>query len=181
MFRYNPEIHHNKSIRLKGYDYSSEGAYFVTICTKNKECFFGNIVNGNMILNEIGLIVKNEWENTAILRDNVFLDAFVIMPNHIHGIIVINNDSGRCVLQYAPTEKQQINTKFQSPSKNLGAIVRGFKSTTTKQINKLRNVTDSSLWQRNYYEHIIRNEKALNNISKYIIENPLNWKFDKEN
>ncbi|MEP9410249.1 MAG: transposase [Candidatus Brocadia sp.] len=176
---YNPEIHHRHSIRLRDYDYSQSGAYFVTICSWNRKCLFGEIVNGNMLLNEFGQIVKNEWQHTGIIRLNVELDVFVIMPNHMHGILIIvdDNNNRRGVLQYAPT----IKSSFKSPSKTIGAIIRGFKSSTTKQINQFRNTPGIPVWQRNYYEHIIRNDKELTRTREYIINNPLQWQSDENN
>lgn len=131
-----------------------------------------------MSLNEYGQIAYDEWMKTPELRPNVKLDAFVVMPNHIHGIIIINDGhgSGRGVLQYAPT---QMNNTFQSPSQTIGAIVRGYKSSVTKKINILRNRPGCPIWQRNYYEHIIRDNKSYHRISQYIINNPEKWQDDK--
>jgi putative transposase len=171
--KYDPDKHHRRSIRLKDYDYSQAGAYFVTICT-NKESLFGEIEDGEMRLNQYGSIVHEEWLRTAELRNNIQMDAFVVMPNHMHGIIMITDD-GRGVLQYAPTKS------FRSPSQTIGAIVRGFKSTTTKRINELRGSFGTSVWQRNYYEHVIRDEDDLNRIREYIQNNPLNWDQDENN
>jgi len=184
---YNPKIHHRRSIRLKGYDYSQPGAYFITLCTHNRECLFGNIVDGEMVLNEYGILVKNEWLRTSEIRPNVIVDEFIIMPNHLHGIFIINDDgcgaTCRGVSPYAPKPAPYINTPntniFKSPSKTIGAIIRGFKSITTKQINQLRNTHNKSVWQRNYYEHIVRNESSLNKIRKYITNNPMKWEMDK--
>ena len=169
------KISKRKNLRLKGYDYSSPNVYFITICSFDRKNLFGHIFNGVMRLNENGNIVRNEWLRTTIARDNVKLDKFVIMPNHIHGIVIINGKSSRGVLQYAPTNR------LRSPSQTIGAIIRGFKSTTTKQINILRKTPKKPIWQRNYYEHIIRNEKDLNEICEYIINNPQKWDLDKEN
>lgn len=168
-------LHSRKSIRLKGYDYSQTGAYFVTICTYNRKCNLGKVINDEVQLNKYGHIVENEWIKTADIRKNVELDRYVIMPNHLHAIIMLNC---RGVLQYAPTDT---SGKLQSPSQTVGSIIRGFKSTVTKQINQLRNTPGSSVWQRNYYEHIIRNEDGLNRIREYIINNPIQWQFDREN
>lgn len=156
---FNPDIRRRRSIRLKEYDYSQPGAYFVTICTHRRQCLFGDVINGEMRLNEYGKIVKNEWLKTVELRANVLLNQYIIMPNHLHGIVIIN-DNGRGVLQCAPTQS------FRSPTQTIGAIVRGFKSSTTKYINQIRNTLGTSIWQRNYYEHVIRNEKELNRIKK---------------
>jgi len=209
--RYNPQIHHRRSIRLKGYDYSQAGAYFITICTHNRECLFGEIVGANdirpeMRLNEYGQTVRDEWLKTPALRPNVELGEWVVMPNHIHGIVVITSrgmsstapggdvspTAGRGVLQYAPTmadtdmgELSNAPTpKLQSPSQTIGAIVRGFKSATTKRINEMRinqgiNNTPRPVWQRNYWEHIIRNEESYQHIAAYIINNPAQWEIDK--
>ena len=171
---FNREKHHRRSVRLKGYDYSSSGAYFVTICAWKRECLFGEINNGGMHFNDYGRIVKDEWCQTVHVRPNVDLDEFFIMPNHLHGIVVINR---RGVLQYAPTREPAL----RSPSQTIGAIIRGFKSVTTKQINILRNTPGMPVWQRNYFEHIIRDEKDLYKIRQYIKSNPLQWQIDSEN
>jgi REP element-mobilizing transposase RayT len=179
--------HHRRSIRLKEYDYSQPGDYFITICTHNRECLFGEIVNGKMQLTPIGLIVEDEWKRTPLIRNNVELGPFVIMPNHLHGIIILN-DNGRGELPFAPTNKTPFvpakNTrtgKFVSPSNTIGAIVRGFKSASTKRINEMRGTPGVPVWQRNYYEHIIRDEKNYYNICEYIDNNPLQWWLDREN
>jgi REP element-mobilizing transposase RayT len=172
--KYDPEKHHRRSIRLKEYDYSQSGAYFITICVYNRECLFGEIVNGEVRLNEWGTIVEKELLKTPALRSNVLLDEYVVMPNHLHGIIVIM-DHCRGVLQYAPTRR------LRSPSQTIGAIVRGFKSATTKRINEMRAAPGMPVWQRNYYEHIIRNENELNEIREYIVGNPIKWAEDENN
>jgi REP element-mobilizing transposase RayT len=164
-----------KSIRLKHYDYSQDGAYFVTICRQGRKCLFGEIENGHMQLNECGRIVESEWLKTPALRFSVKLDEYIVMPNHFHAILNIVN-GGRGVLQYAPTSQP-----FHSPSQTIGAIVRGFKSAVTKQINVLRNTPGIAVWQRNYYERVIRNENELFETRKYIQENPLKWDSDPEN
>lgn len=172
---FTPEKHHRRSIRLKEYDYARNGAYFVTICAYNHQCLFGEIVNGEIQLKEFGQIVYDEWLQTAKLRSNVVLDVFIVMPNHFHAIFIIN-DNGRGVLPYAPAP-----ATFRSPSQTVGAIVRGFKSAATKKINEMRNTPGLEVWQRNYYEHIIRNENKRNLIRQYIVNNPLKWGFDREN
>jgi len=171
---YNPEIHHRRSIRLRNYDYSQPGAYFVTVCSWNKECILGDIVNGEMHLNEYGQVVSDEWHRSAEIRKEIELDTFVIMPNHLHGIVFINSvapfnvgANGRSPLQMTP--------------KSISSFVAGFKSSVTKQINQFRNTLGKPVWQRNYYEHIIRDEKELNKIREYIVNNPIQWELDTEN
>ena len=185
--KYNPQIHHRRSTRLKGYDYSQAGAYFITICTKDRQHLFGEITGGEMILNEMGQIAYSEWLNTPKLRPNISLDVFVIMPNHMHGIILINNDEIGRRESHSPDDitngreyRGEFNSplpQFRSPSNNVGAIVRGYKSSVTKQINLLNY--DGTVWQRNYHDHIIRNEESYQRISSYIVYNPKNWANDK--
>jgi putative transposase len=173
---YNSDKHQRRSIRLKDYDYSQAGAYFVTICTYNKKCIFGNVVNGEMQPNEWGRVVEEEWLKTADIRENVELDVFVVMPNHFHGILVLV-DKCRGTVHRAPTLEQ-----FSKPtSGSLPTIIRYFKSATTRRINDLRGTSHMALWQRNYYEHVIRNENDLGEIREYIVNNPLRWDLDSEN
>lgn len=184
---YNPKIHHRRSIRLKGYDYSQNGAYFITICVQDRRSLFGKIVNGEMQLNQFGVIVRDEWLKTSEMRKNIEMDEFAIMPNHMHGIIVIDNapegtgtmDLGTGTLQRAPTVEQ-----FGKPTSNtIPTIIRGYKGAVTKQINTIQISAGKynkpeRIWQKNYYEHVIRNEVSLNKIREYIMTNPLNWKED---
>ncbi|HRQ29231.1 MAG TPA: hypothetical protein PLU49_04095 [Saprospiraceae bacterium] len=177
---YDPTKHHRRSIRLKGYDYSRAGLYFITICTQNRACLFGEIKNGEMILNQYGQIAANEWMKTTEIRSNVELGELIIMPNHIHGIIRLlgrgelhspDNKLGVCnTPQRSPDNKIG---EFHSPQRTIGAIVRGYKSAVTRKIGSLR--FKEKLWQSNYYEHIIRNERAYFIISEYIRNNPANW------
>ncbi len=172
--RYDPDIHHRRSIRLKDYDYSQAGAYFITICTQNRECLFGEIKDGQMRLNEMGKITAIEWENTSVLRPNIELDEWVVMPNHFHGIIIILD--GRGTARRAPTAVEQ----FGKPvSGSIPTIIRSFKSAVTKRINEYRQMVGAKLWQRNYWERIIRNETELNHIREYIHNNPDSWEQDK--
>ena len=167
---YRPDIKPHKSIRLKGYDYSRAGAYFVTICTHNKECLFGSVMDENMVLNDFGRMVDVEWLKTAEIRKNVVLDGYVIMPNHFHGIVLITeNNSGKARL--ATTHGNvQIKMEFGKPqSGSLSVIVGSFKSAVARQINLTRNTPGKEVWQRNYYEHIIRNPDELNRIR--VLEN----------
>lgn len=174
--------HRRRSIRLKDYDYTQHGAYFVTICAHERRCIFGQVVDDSMMLNEWGQIVADEWEQTAIVRPNVELDAFVVMPNHVHGIIVIVNDGdsvgAQCIAPLQNAPKRGVTPNNVIPN-SLGAIVRGFKSAVTRTINRLPNPPDHPIWQRNYYEHIIRNEESLNMIRSYVATNPAKWAEDK--
>ncbi len=168
-----------KSIRLKGYDYSSPGAYFITICTDNHKYLFGDIVDGEMNLNKTGQIVHSEWFKTETIRLNISLDAFVIMPNHVHGIIIIKNDMSvlhpdtmnQGTMHCAPATIE----KFGKPTSNtIPTIIRGFKSAVTNRLNRKNNTPGLKLWQRNYWEHIIRNDKSMNKLRDYIATNPKN-------
>ena len=171
---YKKLLKHRKSIRLKEFDYSNPGWYYVTICTHKRRNLFGKINNGKMLLNKFGMIVESEWLRTPELRNNVELDYYVIMSNHFHCILIINRrDTARCV----PTNQ---NRKFgQMIPGSLPGIIRSFKSAATKRINELRKNNKSPLWQKNYYEHIIRDNKDLFFIRKYIEQNPFKWELDE--
>jgi REP element-mobilizing transposase RayT len=162
-----------RSIRLPHYDYREAGFYFVTLCVHDRVCLFGEIVNGIMQLNECGALVASEWSRTSVIRPQVVLDEFVVMPNHFHGIVMLTVFR-RGVLPYA-------RPNFRSPSQTLGAILRGFKSTTTKRINEIRDILGAAVWQRNYYEHVVRNDEELQRIREYIVNNPAQWELDREN
>jgi putative transposase len=282
--RFDPERHRRRSMRLKGYDYSQAGAYFVTICTQGRACLFGEVVDGEMRLNDAGRMVVAEWERLPALFPNVVLDAFVVMPNHIHGIVILTNPTNDApdgatlmgataigattrvaptmvgndaasdgatgaTTRVAPTtvgddtdpvgaglvpapstpdpstpatpapDPSTPATPAPAPSTpatpapappvpatpapappvpapptpapsvpapTLGDVIGAFKSRVT--VEYARGVRtfgwtpfDRRLWQRNYYEHIIRNEEALNRIRRYIVENPIRWAFDREN
>lgn len=166
-----------RSIRLKGYDYSQAGLFFITICCENRICRFGKIQNGEMILNEYGRIAYNEWEKTPDIRNHVELGEFIIMPNHIHGIIRLGELHSPENKSTSHSNRGEFNSPLRSPSQTVGAIVRGYKSSVTKQLNLMG--FHGKLWQRNYYEHIIRNEQSHHRISNYIINNPAKWQTDK--
>ena len=165
--------HHRHSVRLQGYDYSQSGAYFVTICAYNRECLFGEIVGNDIRLNDYGVIAKDEWIKSSEIRKEIKLDEFVVMSNHIHGIVWINNPVG--ANGRSPLHRTNMG------SKTLSSFVAGYKSTVTKQINGLRRFPGVPVWQRNYYEHVIRGDTELNRIRQYIMENPLKWDTDSEN
>ena len=200
-YRYNP-----KSNRLENYDYSENWWYFITICTKDRQEYFGKIIDGEMILNDIGGEIDLEIKNIPIFRKNVILDEYVIMPNHIHIILFLENNNCRDVpVEYLKGNTEHLkknvidnnmfhrnisteNDKFSkqyysniSPKKwNLWNIIKLFKSFFTKNINKSQNKIYFA-WQNNYYDRIIRNDDELDRIRKYIIENPLKWELEKDN
>jgi REP element-mobilizing transposase RayT len=210
-----------QSIRLKDYDYSAQGSYFVTLVTQDRVHLFGKIENGKMNLNSVGKIVAEEWKNTVQLRPNTILGEFIIMPDHMHMIVTI-------ISQIKNKDEQEwTHSNPQGPSHTIGAIIRGFKGASTKKINLFLNSTGESqfarnelqfarkesqlalksskslckssqfalksaqfapsefnktkIWQRNYYEHVIRNQVDYSRIEQYIIDNPTNWKKKKLN
>jgi REP element-mobilizing transposase RayT len=178
--KYDPQKHHRRSIRLKGHDYTQPGAYFVTICAYQRMHVFGEVENGEMILNETGKIARDEWFKTAEIRSyvNLYENEFVIMPNHGHGIIWIVDDVGA----RRRRARTDVIEKFGKPVKgSIPTIVRAYKSAVTYAVNGAQNMRGAVLWQKNYYEHIIRDERELNNIGWYIINNPLNWQLDRDN
>ncbi|MBC7260082.1 MAG: transposase [Chloroflexi bacterium] len=176
--RYDPDIHHRRAIRLRGWDYRDAGAYFVTICTHGGQPLFGDVADGTMRLNEYGEIVAACWRDLPRHHPHVELDAFVVMPNHVHGIIVIRGDAcGRGDACVAPTADGPRGPIPQS----LGAIIGSFKSACTRRINEMRGTPGAPVWQRNYYDRIIRNDREWNAIREYIQNNPITWERDAEN
>ena len=165
--------HHRRSLRLREYDYSQAGAYFITICTKNRECTFGDVLDGEMVLNDAGRIVAEEWMKSADVRNEIELDAFVVMPNHIHGVVFIRRGDR----PVAPTS-EPILAPGPKP-KSIGSFIGGFKPIVTKRINELRDSRGTPVWQRNYYEHVIRDEDDMNRICQYILDNPARWDEDE--
>ena len=158
-----------RSLRLPGYNYSWPGAYFVTICTHEKQNLFGNITDSSMKLNPYGEIVQLCWKDIPYHYPEVNNETFMVMPNHIHGIIILQDDQ-RAGLKPAPTKRYA-----------LSEIVRAFKTYSSRGINELRNSPGKSVWQRSYYEHIIRSESEYQKIGEYILYNPSKWETDQEN
>jgi REP element-mobilizing transposase RayT len=183
---YDPSKHHRRSIRLKGYDYSQPGAYFVTICVEHRECLFGEIVNAEMHCNTFGDIVWKWWNELPNYYAPVVLDAFVVMPNHIHGIVVISDvGAGSSRPMSTPTNESGRDdpaTTIDAPKKRtLGQLMGYFKFEITKEINALCDTGYAKVLQRDYYEHIIRNEREWDAIATYIYNNPANWDADLDN
>lgn len=172
-----------QSLRLKNWNYTSEGPYFITICTYNKQCYFGQIKNGVIGLSPAGNILALEWQRTFRMRQNIQMDTWVIMPNHFHAVIHFNSQE-KCSPR--PPETQNVASLQMQPCKNvfgkqqnnLGAVIRGFKASTT---TKIRMLIPSFSWQPNYYDHIIRDDKELNTIREYILFNPSKWHLDRDN
>jgi len=186
--------HHRRSIRLKGYDYSQAGGYYVTIVTWHRECLFGEVVNKEMILNKVGKIVEWEWLELPKRFSYIELGAYMVMPNHFHGILFIHETVGATrqgqINSQTGSEPLQTNTSVgmdgsplpRGPKPaSLGAILAQFKSRATKRIWKIPEFKETPIWQRNYYEHIIRNAVELERISVYIRNNPSQWDRDAEN
>jgi putative transposase len=233
---YDPGMHHRRSIRFRGFDYSRTGDYFLTIVAHNRRCLFGEIVDGRVELSPVGQIVLSEWRKTPAVRSEIELDECVIMPNHIHGIIRISGGAG-CIRpinnghtpcaptpnsvvgadgirphSYAPSSDAVVgmdgirpHTCAPSPDavvgadgvrphnnngahpnphrqpRTLGAFVAGFKAAVTRAIRQQLHLQNKPIWQRNYFEHIIRNWKDLNRVRDYIRSNPTRWDDDEEN
>jgi REP element-mobilizing transposase RayT len=212
----NPARHHRRSIRLRDYDYSQVGAYFVTVCTHNRTCLFGDVVDGEMVTNDAGRIVQAIWKALPLHYPGVALDEFVIMPKHVHGIIVLDSgvgaqfiappdaDGSEGAINRAPTTDivldSGVGAQFIAPlgsggainralttdalsasdrPPTLGDIVRGFKARSTRLLRRDRGY--QRVWQRNYYEHVLRDKGSLSRVREYISNNPLHWAFDREN
>ncbi len=203
----NENKHHRRSIRLKGYDYSAPGAYFITICAYEKQSFFGEIVDAGEKLSAVvrlshtGRIVEEEWMNTEKIRNEIRIDDFVIMPNHIHGIVwitgqMVNQDGGEFYRGecYSPVRAigdgfssgerhggQSITRSFVSPSKTIGAMVRGFKSATARRLRDVSGNPEMKVWHRNYWDHVIRDDADMARIREYVHNNPARWELDSLN
>ncbi|MFH2065883.1 MAG: hypothetical protein ABIK15_11855 [Pseudomonadota bacterium] len=213
--RYNPDIHHRRSIRLQDYDYSQAGAYFITICVQNRECLFGEITNGEMKMNDAGRMVQTIWDEIPSRFDGLELNTFTVMPNHIHGIIMLNPRRGEsrirpcirpscnhpsCIHPATGQSTDQVGDVHYNKGHHdkgeykirpngtlpgtVGRIIQAFKSISTHEY--MVGVKNSGwapfpgkLWQRNYWEHIIRNETELNRIQEYILNNPSQWESDQ--
>ena len=184
---FNSHLRRRRSIRLQGYDYSQAGAYFITICTQNRECMFGEIVGRKMALNHAGNMIQTVWDEIPIHYAGIETDEFVAMPNHIHGIIIIVGATPRgCPSIGQPRGVAPTDTAGNTETLSLGDMVHRFKTMTTKRYADGVKQNGWSpfpgrLWQRNYWEHIVRNEMELNRIREYIHTNPTQWESDRLN
>jgi putative transposase len=168
------QYYHRKTLRLRDYDYS-QGAYFVTICAARRKCLFGKIIDGKMKLSQEGQIVREEWQETAVRRPYLRFDEFVVMPNHFHAVLIVEIEQGTA--RRAPTRE-----KFGAPIPgSLPSILRSFKAAVARRISPMLKPPGTAIWQRGFYEHVIRNDESLNCIREYIRNNPLLWELDREN
>ena len=203
--RYDPSRHRRQSLRLKGYDYTQPGAYFVTICVRDRECALGEVVGGEMVLSDAGYIVRACWGDLPNHYPHVQLDAFVIMPNHMHGVIVLLDDvvvvgaglrpaptrpapAGPAsttrpapTIGPAPTTRPAPTTTVAPKRHGLSEIVRAFKSFSARRINALHDTAGTPFWQRGFYERIVRSDRALDAIRQYTIDNPAHWAAGRNN
>ena len=186
--KFDMEKHHRRSIRLREYDYSHAGVYFVTICVKNRECLFGEIIDGVIHSNEACDMIVAEWSDLLNRFSNIDLDEFVVMPNHLHGLLVLFGRGESCIRpdkNITIEEGDHKDRPYGTLSESIGRVIQAFKSITTHRY--IEGVTagwppfPGKLWQRNYYERIVRNEKELDKIREYIVNNPGKWAEDVEN
>ena len=162
---FDPKLHHRHSVRLKGWDYREAGRYVVTVCTHEKSCLFSQIKEGKIELTELGKIVHDEWTNAARIRADVRLDEFIIMPNHLHGILILREDP----------KKRSGGEHSTLVSGSLGAIIGQFKSSVTKQAGESMGLASFKVWHRGYFERIIRDDVELFFVQDYIATNPSRW------
>jgi putative transposase len=178
-----------RSIRLPRYDYAQAGGYFVTMVTRDRECLFGEVIDGEMRPNEFGRIVQAAWRELPDHYQDVECDVFVVMPNHVHGIIILaeggaveESDVGAglkpALANFRPAITPRADLKPAAP---LTEIIRAFKTFSARRVNELRATPGVPVWQRNYYEHVVRGENELNGIREYIANNPVQWEMDREN
>ena len=172
--KFDPDLHHRRSIRLAEYDYAYWGAFFITICTHRRERLFGEVVGDEMRLSEQGKTVREEWDRSGELRSEVSLGPFVVMPNHVHGIVTSESVGAH---GNAPCKAGLI----KRPRRSLATFVGGFKGAVTRRINALRDTAGMLVWQRNFYERVIRDQDEFQRIRRYIEDNPRHWTDDEYN
>jgi len=175
-----------KAIRLPHHDYTGAGAYFVTLCAHGRKCIFGNISKGEVVLNDIGQIVAHEWQKSAEIRKEIVLDAYVVMPNHLHGIVIFPEEKAGC-----PTSTEETRagcrpalrgrTSREHESRSLSTFIAQFKAVTTTVIRRLAQQPNLRVWQTRFFDRVLRNEMELNRTREYIFNNPAQWESDEEN
>jgi REP element-mobilizing transposase RayT len=199
---YDSKKHHRRSVRLKGYDYAQPGAYFVTICVRDRKCLLGKIINDQVQKSEYGRVAESFWAQIPVRFPNVSIDVFVVMPNHIHAIVMIHGPTRRGAVTaplggVTPPLRQDgalggvtpplrqggasggVTAPLRRPT--LGQVVAYYKYETTKQINQVRGTPGCPFWQRGFYDHVVRNERDLNAVREYVANNPLKWALDRDN
>ena len=164
-----------RSIRLRGYDYSTPGAYFITVCTQNRLPLFGEVANDKMASNRLGEVVQNSWEKLPDHYDDLILDAFVLMPNHVHGVIILEDGTTGVGAGFKPA------LPASRRRHGVPEIVRAFKTFSARRINKMRESPGTPVWQRGFYDHVIRNQHELGRVRAYVMDNPRKWSEDVDN
>jgi REP element-mobilizing transposase RayT len=181
---YEPAIHHRRSILLPGYDYAQAGGYYVTICAHYRRCLFGEVVAGRVRLGKLGEIVREEWLRACEVRPGVKPDAWVVMPNHVHGVVIVGAH-GNAPLplgrRWPEGERAHCCAPLRRPPRSLGALISGFKGAVTRRVARSLGSRSLPVWQRGYYEHVVRDDGDLEGIRQYIGENPKRWAEDREN
>jgi len=175
-----------KTIRLPHHDYTGAGAYFVTLCAHGRECIFGDISKGEVVLNDIGRIVEREWLRSAEIRKEIVLDAYVVMPNHLHGIVIFPAEVAGCrpALRNParnPAPRGQPRSSREHEARSLSTFIGQFKAVTTTAIRRLAQQPDLQVWQTRFFDRVVRNETELNQTREYIFNNPAQWELDEEN
>lgn len=177
------ELTGRRTIRLRNFDYAASGFYFITICTWRRSCLFGEVIDGQIRLNRMGKIVANEWQKSASIRKEASLDESVIMPNHFHGILIIDKpEFSRSSAKRLDFKERNCGRPPVAPTGpqpySTSAVIAGFKSAVTRRCRQIYQADKLRIWQRNYWEHVIRNERQLQALREYIRENPRQWQRD---
>jgi len=176
---FDPRVHHRQTVRLAGHDYTQPGAYFVTVCSWDRARVFGEVVAEVMRLSTFGLVVKEEWVRTAAVRPYVCLDAFVVMPDHIHGILVIAHHPAPHAEPPSRARRPCVSGPTGVVRGSLGAVVGQFKGAAAKRINAMRGTPGEPVWQRGFYERVIRSPVSMARIRRYILDNPIRWAMSR--
>jgi putative transposase len=177
--QYDADKHHRRSIRLKGWDYSSSGLYFLTICTQDRACLFGRVIEGEMHLGRWGVVVAEEWLKSEKIRQEIAFDAWVIMPNHFHAIVQIQRSDHWDNPTYCNDARLAAGLRPIMRPRSISSLVAAFKAASTTRINVMRETPGIKVWQRNYYESIIRTDRGLERVRAYIKANPQKWYNDQ--